>query len=64
MIEGDILKIEGAEHHVGQHGASAPAAHSGGIAPHAPEIAHGDDKHAHHEPQTESTERNGGNDEK
>ena len=63
MIEGDISTIEAAERHEEQHGASAPEAHSGGIAPHSPEAAHGNDEHGHHETQTESTERNGGNDE-
>lgn len=64
MIESDIFKIEAAEHH-GQppHGASAHEAHPAGIAPHAPDSAHGTDEDIHHETRTESTERNGGNNE-
>jgi hypothetical protein len=61
MLESDILKNDAAEHHVENHGASAPEVHSGGVAPHEPGSAHENhDDHGHHQ-QSDTTERNGGN---
>ncbi len=53
MIESDIFKIEAAEHHPEQHGASVNDTHAGDISPHGPEAGHITDAHSHGEVKAE-----------
>lgn len=58
MIESDILKTKGTEHHPQQpHGHTVPPVHSGDADINISDTAHRDKEHSHHEKKIEPQER-------